>query len=371
MSNTILAAVALTQKQVELREFERPEIQADTGILKVEKTGVCGSDWPYFLNYPASKGPLVLGHETVGYVTGLGASAAKRWGVKEGDRVALEEYLPCGHCHYCRTGDYRLCDATDTLVGTGIRYGSTPISVQPSLWGGFSQEQYLHPNTVFHKVPSGIPADQATLALPIGNGVEWAVFQGGVTLGSAVVIQGPGQQGLACVCAAREAGASCIIVSGLEVDSHRLALAKEMGAHHVINIEREDLLESVADLTAGLMADLVIDCSSGGPDSLISGLHLARKGGRFLICGRKGKPIPQFDSDFLFKRCLTVKGVRGHSHQAVELGIQLIASGKYPFHKMCTHSFGLNSVREALLTVGREGDPSAMHCSVDPWQLAQ
>ena len=101
MSNTILAAVALTQKQVELREFDRPEIQADTGILKVEKTGVCGSDWPYFLNYPASKGPLVLGHETVGYVTGLGVSAAKRWGVKEGDRVALEEYLPCGHCHYC------------------------------------------------------------------------------------------------------------------------------------------------------------------------------------------------------------------------------------------------------------------------------
>ena len=54
MSNNILAAVALTQKQVELREFDRPEIQADTGILKVEKTGVCGSDWPYFLNYPAT-----------------------------------------------------------------------------------------------------------------------------------------------------------------------------------------------------------------------------------------------------------------------------------------------------------------------------
>lgn len=61
------------------------------------------------------------------------------------------------------------------------------------------------------------------------------------------------------------------------------------------------------------------------------------------------------------------KTVRGHSHQAVELGIALIASGKYPFEKMGTHTFDLNAVREALLTVGREGDPSAMHCCVNPW----
>ena len=115
------------------------------------------------------------------------------------------------------------------------------------------------------------------------------------------------------------------------------------------------------------MADLVIDCASGGPATILSALQLVRKGGRVLLCGRKGVPIPQFDSDLLFKKNLTVKGVRGHSHQAVELGIALIASGKYPFEKMCTHSFGLNAVREALLTVGREGDVSAMHCCVDPW----
>jgi threonine dehydrogenase-like Zn-dependent dehydrogenase len=367
MTNTILAAVALPDKQVEVRAFDRPTIATDAGLLKVEKTGVCGSDWPYFLNYPKSKGPLILGHETVGFVTDLGASAAKRWGVKEGDRVALEEYLPCGHCHFCRTGDYRLCDATDTLVGNGVRYGSTSISVQPSLWGGFAQYQYLHPNTVFHAVPASVPAALATLALPLGNGVEWAIFQGGATLGMAVVVQGPGQQGLACVVAAREAGASCIIVTGLAADGPRLALAREMGAHHTINIESEDLLEAVANHTGGLMADLVIDCASGGPGTILSALQLVRKGGRVLLCGRKGVPIPQFDSDLLFKKNLTVKGVRGHSHQAVELGIALIASGKYPFEKMCTHSFGLTAVRDALLTVGREGDASAMHCCVDPW----
>ena len=366
MTAQIRAAVALDHKLVEIRTFDAPDILPDNGLLKVEKTGVGGSDWPYFLNYPKSKGPMILGHETVGFVSALGSAAARRWGVKEGDRVALEEYLPCGHCRYCRTGNYRLCDATDTLLGSGIRYGSTPVSVAPSLWGGYSQYQYLHPDTVFHAVPASVPAAQATLALPLGNGVEWTLLQGHATVGTALVIQGPGQQGLACVAAAREAGASCIIVTGLSNDSARLALARELGAHHTIDVEREDLLESVADYTGGEMADLVIDCASGGPSTITTAIQMARKAGTVLLCGRKGVPIPAFDSDQLFRKNLTVKGVRGHSHEAVEIAIQLIASGKYPFEKMCTHGFGLDHVRQALLTVGREADLNAIHCCVDP-----
>ena len=370
MPQKIRAAVALDHREVEVREFDAPRIAHDSGLLRVEQTGVCGSDWPYFLNYPKSKGSMILGHETVGHVTALGAAAALRWGVKEGDRVALEEYLPCGHCHYCRTGDYRLCDATDTLVSNGIRYGSTPVSVAPSLWGGYGESLYLHPNTVFHAMPSSVPATQATLALPLGNGIEWAVLQGRAGMGTSVLIQGPGQQGLACVVAAREAGAASITVTGLSVDSARLALARELGAHHTVDVESADLLETVADITGGAMADLVIDCASGGTSSITSALQVVRKAGTVLLCGRKGKPIPEFDSDLLFRKNITVKGVRGHSHRAVELAIQLIASGRYPLAKLCTHTFGLDQVRDALLTVGREGDPGAIHCCVDPWRFA-
>jgi threonine dehydrogenase-like Zn-dependent dehydrogenase len=236
------------------------------------------------------------------------------------------------------------------------------------LWGGYSQYQFLHPNTVFHKVPAAIPAAQATLALPLGNGIEWAVLQGGASIGKVVVIQGPGQQGLACAIAAKEAGASCIIVTGLAADSHRLALAKEMGAHHTINIEEHDLLETVAELTNGHMADLVIDCASGGPGSIVAAIQLARKAGKVLVCGRKGKPIPEFESDMLFRKFLTVKGMRGHSYQAVEMALQIIASGRYPIEKMCTHGFGLGGVEVALRTVGGQGEGNAIHCSVGPWE---
>jgi threonine dehydrogenase-like Zn-dependent dehydrogenase len=367
MNLKIRAAVALPGLRTETREFACPPVESDSGLLKVEKTGVCGSDWPYFVNYPKTKGEMILGHETVGRVTAAGASAAARWGVKEGDRVALEEYLPCGHCMYCRTGDFRLCDATDTLLGSGIRYGSTPTAVAPSLWGGYSEYLYLHPNTVFHLVPDSVPAQLATLALPLGNGFEWSYLQGRAAMGEAVLIQGPGQQGLACVIAAKEAGATCIIVTGLTRDAHRLALAKEMGAHHTIDIEQNDLLESVADLTGGHMADLVIDCASGGPATIVSAIHAARKGGRVLLCGRKGKPVPEFESDLLFRKHLTVRGMRGHSYQAVELAMQVIASGRYPLEKMCTHTFGLDNLESALRTVGGEGEQGAIHCCVDPW----
>lgn len=368
----IRAAVSVEFGQTEVREFGFPDIPADAGLLKVEKSGICGSDWPYYKKYPKSKGPLILGHEPVGYIDRLGRDAARRFGFKEGDRVALEEYLPCGHCKFCRSADYRLCTETDTLNLEGtVRYGSTPVSIAPSLWGAYSQYQYLHPNAVMHRVPASVPDTLATLALPLGNGFEWAYLQGRVKIGETVVIQGPGQQGLACVIAAREAGAACIIVSGLSTpaDKRRLALARKFGANHTIEADTVDIIEEVTRITNGEMADLVIDCASGGPETITSAIRLARIKGRIVIGGRKFSPIPQFDSDLLVTHFLSVMGVRGHSFESVEMAIQIIASGNYPLEEMCTHIFRLDDVDQALHTVGGKGLPGAIHCTVDPWQV--
>lgn len=85
------------------------------------------------------------------------------------------------------------------------------MSVWPSLWGGYSRYVYLHPDAVLHKLPDHVSASEASLFLPISNGIEWVCNYGRVTPGQIVVVQGPGQQGLACVLAARVAGAGCII----------------------------------------------------------------------------------------------------------------------------------------------------------------
>lgn len=369
MSTRLVAAVAVAPGRTELTEFPFPDLPPDAGLLEVEATGVCGSDWGYYTHYPAQRGPLILGHETVGRVARLGRDAATRWGLAEGDRIALEEYLPCGHCEYCRAGEFRLCEATELRPGT-LRYGSTPVSVAPALWGGFSQYQYLHPNAMIHRVPEHVPAVQAALALPLANGFEWTCLQGRLGVGETVVIQGPGQQGLACVVAAREAGAGCIIVTGLgtPTDAVRLGLARKLGAHHTIDIEARDLLETVAEITGGRMADLVIDGASGGPETIVSALRLARKRGRVMLGGQKGRTVPDFPADLLVSRFLTVKGMRGHSWQSVEMALAAIASGRYPLADMSTHQFRLAETDAALQTLALRGRPHPIHCTVEPWK---
>ncbi|MFM0342219.1 alcohol dehydrogenase catalytic domain-containing protein [Paraburkholderia fungorum] len=205
-SNTFKAAVAVEPSRTEIQTFDRPATTALTGLLRVAITGVWGSGGPYYRALPQSRGPLIPGHETVGHIEEAGELAKARWGLKEGDYVALEEYVPCGHREYCLSNEFRLCNATDWRLN-GLRYGATGLRTAPSFWGGFGQYQYLQLNTVFHCVPSSVAPKYAALALPLGNGIEWAYLQGGAGPGQAVVIQGPGQQGLSCVVAAREAGA--------------------------------------------------------------------------------------------------------------------------------------------------------------------
>jgi threonine dehydrogenase-like Zn-dependent dehydrogenase len=368
MSISFVAAVALPNNQIEIQTFNTPPPRADAGLLKIAITGVCGSDWGYFQDLPKARGPVILGHETVGYVQEMGAIAGFKWGVKEGDLVALEEYLPCGHCHYCRSGDFRLCDATDLRLG-GMRYGASGLNKGSGLWGGYSQYQELHINTVFHHVPNGLAPKYAALALPISNGIEWTYLQGGAGPGQTVLIQGPGQQGLACVIAAREAGAEKIIVTGLSnaTDYKRLALATRLGAHHTIAIGEHDLLETVADLTGGTMADLVIDCASGGTSSVVSAMQLARKKGRVMLGGIKREKIPQFDSDMIISKFLTVKGMRGHSFESVELALQLIAANRHNVQEMSTHTFPLEKTQWALQSLVGDGAPDAIHMTIDPF----
>lgn len=367
----IHAAVAVEPGVTRIQEFDPPRLGARDGLLKVEVTGVCGSDWGYYQNLPRARGPLILGHETVGVIAEAGAEALAQWGLREGDRVALEEYVPCGHCEFCRDGDFRLCEATDWRRG-GLRYGATALSVAPGLWGGYAQYQYLHPNTVFHRVPAGVEPRHAALALPLANGIEWTILQGHARPGEAVVIQGPGQQGLACVAAAKQAGAGPIIVTGLDTpnDRRRLALATRLGADYVIDIQNQDLLETVAEVTNGHMADLVIDCASGGPESVVSAMRLARKKGRVILGGQKRAKIPEFDSDMIIAKFLTVRGMRGHSYRSVELALDMIARGGNHVRDMSTHGFALAEVDRALKTLVGQGEDAAVHCTIDPWRAS-
>ncbi|OMP65725.1 zinc-dependent alcohol dehydrogenase [Domibacillus epiphyticus] len=362
MEHKVLSAVAVGEKQTELQEFEMPNVSSEEGILRVEIVGVCGTDVSYYQKRQESR---ILGHHIVGHIEKIGEAAAIKWNVREGDRVVLEEYIPCGQCEHCRTGNYRACLYTDPRVG-GIRYGATPDSLKPSLWGGFSQYLYLHPNSVVHRMADHVPAVEAALTLPLANGFEWMIIEGNARPGKIVVIQGPGQQGLACALAAKAAGAE-VIVTGRTTSLRRLELARELGADHIINIQTEDLVSRIHEITNGKMADIVLDVTSGGTAPITSSLEIAKKGGMVILGAYKYQDIPQFNSDLIIQKTLTIKGVRGHSYQSVKMAADFISSQKFPLHKMHSHNYGLQQVDQALKTAGGEGEPSPLLVTVSPW----
>lgn len=362
---TTTAAVMTGKRRLELQELPVPEVGPDGGLLLVEAAGVCGADVNF---YNRDLSPRVLGHENVGTVLRLGSLAAKRWGLQEGDRVVLEEYLPCGHCHFCRSSDFRLCMASDAGANPdALRYGSTPLSVEPALWGGYSQYLYLHPNTVAHKLDSRTSAVEASLALPLGNGYEWAYAQGGIGPGSSILVMGPGQQGLGCVLAAREAGAGLIIVTGLARDAERLKVAAELGAHHTICVEDDvDVREVVHDLTGGVGVDVVVDSAAGSEDTVPLALDVLRKSGTLVIPATTMRPLKDLDFYKITRKYITVRGVRGHSYQAVEWAIAAIASGRYPLDRLCSLEVGLDGVDRAILGTAGELDTPVIHAAVVP-----
>lgn len=360
-----LAAVATAPREMELREIPLPEVGPDAGLLRVSATGVCGSDWPMYNT--KDPGPRILGHEMVGTIEKIGPIARKMWGVEEGDYVALEEYLPCGHCEYCRGGEFRSCMETDSRIPGAIRYGSTALAVEPALWGGFSQYLYLHPRTVMHRVPKNVPPHIAAMAIPLGNGFQWAYLDGEAGPGKTVVIQGPGQTGLACVLASKIAGADKIILTGLARDQKRFEVAKQLGADVTVAVDEEDLVHVVAQHTGGAMADVVIEATSAGTEIINSSLKLVRKRGMLLLASRKGRPVDQFDLDRALGMQMTIKGVRGHSYRSVEMALSAMASERYPLELLSTHVLSLDEVDSALRTVGGEVRRDAIHMTIDPW----
>ena len=362
MTEKTLAAVSTDIMTTELQEFDLPEIEEDGGLLEIEAAGICGSDWKSYQNKAT---PRIMGHENVGRVVKLGKLAARNWDLKEGDRIKLEEYLPCGQCEMCRTEDFRLCPQTETRgpAGTWMRYGSTPLTVGHSLWGGYSRYMYLHPRSVIHKVRDDVPAHHLAMAIPMSNGIQWTQLDGGLRMGQTVLIQGPGQQGLAAVLAASRLGAEKIIVSGLSRDAKRLEIAREFGADVTIDVENEDLIETVYDATNGKGVDLALDLA-GAPMAIVNGIRCVKKTGMVVFAA--GAPIENFPANEMTSKRVTLKAARGHSYQAVETAIEFISSGEYNLDLMATHQFGLDNVDLAIKSIGGEGAEGAIHVSIIP-----
>ena len=360
MARSALAMVLTAPKTLEARSLPLPQVADDTALLRIEACGICGSDYEQYEGVLRTPMPVIPGHEPLGVIEEIGDAAARRWHVDVGDRVAVETMLSCRFCPPCLAGQYHLCRARRI-------YSYIPLADAPGLWGSYSEYMWLDANSIVHKVDPGLPPEIAVMFNPLGAGFRWAVEIPETGPGDTVLILGPGQRGLASVLACREAGVARIIVTGLAADAKKLELARKFGADFTIDVDNENTKQRVRELTDGVGADVVVDVSSYATKPVAESLDYVRMGGTVVLAGVKGfREIPEFVSDKIVMKEISIRGAIGVTASGYRKAIKLIESGKYPIEAMHTHDFGLRDAELAIRTLAREieGEESIHSCLI-------
>jgi L-iditol 2-dehydrogenase len=269
-----LCKTAAGPGHMELREVPRPSAGPGQVVIEVQATGICGSDLhvrAWDIQIPM-RPPMSTGHEFSGAIAELGAGV-EGWQV--GDRVTAEPtYSSCGHCRYCRTGAYNLC-AERRVLGYWVD-------------GAFA-EYVRVPVERLHRLPERIGFHEGAMLEPLACCVHGVLELTRIDPDELVVVSGPGAMGLLSMQVAKACGAQVVVI-GTGIDGPRLEVARTLGADHTINLAEEDPVERVMDLTDGIGADVLLECS-GAPAAVDAGIDLVRKQGRYTQIGLFGQPV--------------------------------------------------------------------------------
>jgi len=292
-------------------------------LVQVASVGVCGSDVHYFehgrIGSHVVEAPLVLGHEASGVVVEVGASVTR---LAVGQRVSVEPGVPDFSCAQCLAGRYNLCE--------DMRFYATP-----PIDGAFAElvtvhEQFAHP------VPDTLSDDAAALLEPLSVGL-WACRKGEVGAGTRVLVTGAGPVGLVAMQSALALGAASVTVT--DVNPHRLALARELGATDTLDVSASPVSSS------GLSVDVLLECS-GHPPATADAIRAVAPAGRVVLVGMGGDEMA-LPVSRIQERELTVTGTFRYAH-TWPAAIALAASGRVQLDRLVTGHYGLDQVRDAL-----------------------
>lgn len=363
MSAESRAAVLEAPDRISIKRFAIPEVSDETGLLRVELAGICHTDVGlYHGTVKYADYPLILGHEILGRIEQIGPIAARRWGVKRGDRVVVEAMVRCGFCRHCIDGNYKFCEAN---LGYGTNVSAR---VPPHLWGSYAEYMHLAPGTQVYRIPDDLPTERAILLnVATANAIQWTILKGGLKLGDVALIQGVGPIGLACIAVAREAGARTIIATGRSSDRNRLELAKRFAADIVVNVDEQDLTKVVREASDGRGADVVVDVT-GASAAVAKSVELVRPQGTVVnagVTGDKTETSLRLDQ-FLYKE-INFRGVFTSSAQAMRMAIAFDPHRKYPFEEIVTDRYPLSRAEDAVKAAGRElGNTNTIKVTIAP-----
>jgi 2-desacetyl-2-hydroxyethyl bacteriochlorophyllide A dehydrogenase len=323
----------------EVRVEERPEpelLERDDAIVRVEATGVCGSDLHIYHGRVVIEPGFTLGHEFVGTVVAAGDDVT---GVAQGERVLGCYCSACGNCFFCRRGDFHKCDE-----GRVFGHGKTLGSLQ-----GAQADQVLvpHANLTLRRVPAGMSDDVALFAGDV-MGTGWhAVDQAGIRPGDSTAVLGLGPVGLCAVQAARASGARVIAIDTVE---ERLEHARALGAE-AVHLTEDDPRAAVKQATGGRGVDSAID-AVGHPDALELACRVTRKAGVVSAIGVYAERI-ELHMGIVWIKALTLKTGHANVIGHVDRVLAMLEAGLLDPTPLVTHHMRLEDAAEAYAVYDR------------------
>ena len=325
-------AMYYNNNDVRIAEMPVPEINDNELLVKVQASGICGSDVMEW--YRIKKAPLVLGHEMAGDVVQVGKNVEK---YKVGDRVFVSHHVPCNTCRYCLDDQHTLCD---TLHSTNF---------YPGGFAEYLRVPEINVDRGVFLLPKEMSYDEGVFIEPLACVVRGMRIVG-MKPGASVLVIGSGIAGLLHIKLSRTLGAGRVIAT--DIDDYRLETAKKLGADMVINA-KENVTEKVKKYNDGRLADLVVLCT-GAPPAVKQAIDSVDRGGTLLFFAPTEPgveiPFPLFD---LWNKGVKMVSTYAGGPRDIADAIELIRFKKVTVTDMISHKLPLSEAAKGFKLVAQ------------------
>jgi L-iditol 2-dehydrogenase len=329
-------AMYYRNSDVRVEEMPAPEIGPGELLVKVEASGICGSDVMEW--YRIHKAPLVLGHEIAGEIVAVGNGAEE---YKIGDRISASHHIPCNTCHYCLSGHPTACDTLRTT------------NFYPGGFAEYLRLPALNVDRGVYRLPDDVSFEEATFIEPLAC-VLRAQKRAQLQPGSTVLILGSGISGLLHIHLAAALGAGRVIAT--DMIDYRLAAAKQFGADCVIKAS-EDVPAKLKELNEGRLADYVIVCT-GAASAITQALMSVERGGTILFFAPTDRDatIPLSINKLFWRNDITLTTSYAGDRADHVAALHLIQARRVKVKDMITHRLSLSETGLGFDLVAKASD---------------
>lgn len=349
MASKMKAAIFIEPGRIILGEKPIPEVGPLDALIRITTTTICGTDVHILKGeYPVARG-LTVGHEPVGIIEKLGSEVR---GYREGQRVIAGAITPSGHSYASLCG----CHSQD---GPGTAHGFKPLGGWRfgNTIDGCQAEYVLVPDAIANlsPVPDGLSDEQVLMCPDIMSTGFSGAESGRVRIGDTVAVFALGPIGLCAVAGARLMGASTII--GIDTVPERLAMARRLGADHVVDFKTADPIAEIKRITDGRGVDVAIE-ALGTQGTFESCLRVLRPGGTLSSLG-------VYSGDLVIPHDAFAAGLGDHKivttlcpggKERMRRLIETIASRRVDLSGLVTHRFPLERIEEAYELFANQRD---------------